>query len=111
MNVYFSSLLDLEIVACFLALHKLNLIQKNIANPLMDRRSFTHAAQSGSEKALTSVEEDFMNVTPESGVCEPLQSIIPTRANSLLKSFISCSLRTTGDYDIINIDKYEDSDR
>src|SRR5688572_2278644 len=62
--LYSASVLDLEIVACFLALQDTRLDPKKIAKPPVERLSSRHLAQSTSEKALTSKEEDLQIFNP-----------------------------------------------
>ena len=62
--LYSASVLDLDTVACFFAHQDIRLGPKKIANPPVDRLSSRHPAQSESEKALTSVDEDLLKVRP-----------------------------------------------
>ena len=62
--LYSASVLDLETVACFFAHHDIKLGPKNIANPPVERLSSTHHAQSESENALTSVDDDLVKFRP-----------------------------------------------
>jgi hypothetical protein len=66
--LYSTSVLDLETIACFLALQAIRLAPKNTAKPSVDRRSFGHPAQSASANALTTVETDLMNCSPSFSV-------------------------------------------
>jgi hypothetical protein len=68
-DLYSASVLDLETVACFLALQEIRFGPKNTAKPPVDLLSSGHPAQSASEKELTKVEVDFMNVSPMLTVC------------------------------------------
>ena len=61
---YSASVLDLETVACFLAVHEIKLSQRKTAKQPVDRRSSTHPAQSASVNALTSIELDRLNLNP-----------------------------------------------
>jgi hypothetical protein len=63
-DLYSASVLDLDTVACFLALQEIKLGPKYIANPPVDLLSSTQPAQSASEKALTNVEDDFLKANP-----------------------------------------------
>jgi hypothetical protein len=56
-------MLDLEIVACFLALQEIKLGPKYTTKPHVDLLSSTQPAQSASEKALTKVEDDLLKVS------------------------------------------------
>ena len=62
--LYSASVLDLETVACFLALQDIKLGPKNTAKPPVERLSSKHPAQSESEKALISVEDDLLKFRP-----------------------------------------------
>jgi hypothetical protein len=64
MALYSASVLDLETVACFLALQDIRLDPKKMANPLVDRLSSRHPAQSASEKALTNKELVLFILSP-----------------------------------------------
>ena len=57
-DLYSASVLDLETVACFLALQDIRFGPMNIANPPVDLLSSTLPAQSASEKALKRKELD-----------------------------------------------------
>ena len=52
-------------MAYFLALQDMRLGPKNTTNPPVDLRSSTQPAQSASEKALSNVALDFINVSPK----------------------------------------------
>jgi hypothetical protein len=60
--------LDLDMVACFLAHHDIKFGPKKTANPHVDLLSSRYPAQSASKKALTKVEEDLINVRPRLAV-------------------------------------------
>ena len=53
-------MLDLETVAYFLALHDTRLVSRKIAKPPVDFLSSAHPAQSASEYAVTSIEENLV---------------------------------------------------
>jgi hypothetical protein len=42
--LYFTSVLDLDTIACFLVLQEIRLVSKNTTNPPVDLRSFGHPA-------------------------------------------------------------------
>jgi hypothetical protein len=63
-DLYSASVLDLEIVACFLALQEIKLGPKYTTKPPVDLLPSTQPAQSASEKALTKVEDDLLKVSP-----------------------------------------------
>jgi hypothetical protein len=52
MDLYSTSVLDLETVGCFFADHEIRLEPKKIAKPPVDLQSSKHPAQSASENAL-----------------------------------------------------------
>jgi hypothetical protein len=58
--LYSASVLDLETVDCFLALHKIRFDPRKIAKPPIYLLSSRHPAQSASEKPLTSIEGDLI---------------------------------------------------
>ena len=62
--LYSASVLDLETVACFLAHQDIKFGPKKIAKPPVDLLSSRQPAQSESEKALTSVEDDLLKFRP-----------------------------------------------
>ena len=62
--LYSASVLDLETVACFLALQDIKLDPKNTAKPPVERLSSRQPAQSESEKALISAEDDLLKFRP-----------------------------------------------
>jgi hypothetical protein len=57
--LYSASVLDLGAVGCFFELQEMRFGPTKIENPLMDRRSSTHHAQSASVKILILVEADL----------------------------------------------------
>jgi hypothetical protein len=57
-------MLDLETVACFLALHEIKFDPKNTSNPPVDLLSSGQPAQLASENALTAVDLDLLNRNP-----------------------------------------------
>jgi hypothetical protein len=73
--LYSASVLDLDTVACFLALHETKFDPTNIANPPVERLSSRQPAQSASEKALRKVEEDCVKVIPSFRVSLTYQRI------------------------------------
>jgi hypothetical protein len=62
--LYSASVLDLEIVACLRALQEIRLVPRKTANPRIECLSSKQSAQSASEKALTSNEEDLLIFNP-----------------------------------------------
>jgi hypothetical protein len=54
-DLYMAYVLDLDTVACFLALQLIRFVHKNIVEPPVDRRSSMSLAQSALEKALVRV--------------------------------------------------------
>jgi hypothetical protein len=59
-DLYSASVLDLETVACFLAVHDIRLEPRNTAKPPVDLLSSEHPAQSASKNALTRVDGDLL---------------------------------------------------
>jgi hypothetical protein len=59
--LYSASILDLETVACFLALYEIKLDPKNTADPGVDLLSFGHPAQSALKNALIILKVDLLN--------------------------------------------------
>jgi hypothetical protein len=57
--LYSASVLDLETVACFLALLDTIFAPRKIANPLVDLLSSTEPTQSASEKPIIIIELDL----------------------------------------------------
>jgi hypothetical protein len=62
--LYSASVLDLDTVAYFLALHETKFGPTKIAKPPVERLSSMSPAQSASEKALRKLEVDDVNVSP-----------------------------------------------
>jgi hypothetical protein len=62
--LYSASVLDLETVACFLALQETKFGPTNIAKPPVERLSSRQPAQSASVKALRKVNDDLLKVIP-----------------------------------------------
>ncbi|XBI78592.1 hypothetical protein VPH35_088252 [Triticum aestivum] len=62
--LYSASVLDRDTVACFFAHQDIKFGPKNTAKPPVERLSSGHPVQSESEKTLTRVEEDLLNVRP-----------------------------------------------
>jgi hypothetical protein len=58
--LYSASMLDLNTVGCFLALHDTRLDPRNMAKPSLHLLSSRHPAQSTYEKPLTSIDEDLV---------------------------------------------------
>jgi hypothetical protein len=91
-DLYSASVLDLDTVACFLALQEIKLGPKYIANPPVDLLSSTQPAQSASEKALTNVEDDFLKVNPRFAVPLTYLNILFTAVHQY--SFYSCPVNS-----------------
>jgi hypothetical protein len=63
--LYSASVLEQDIVACFLAVQDIILLQKNTTKPPVDRLSSGHPAQSPSKKALTRVDLVLLILKPK----------------------------------------------
>jgi hypothetical protein len=74
-DLYSASILDLEMMGYFRALHKIIFGTKNTAKPPVDRRSSTKPAQSASENALTNKDFIFLILIPRPSVPLRYQSI------------------------------------
>jgi hypothetical protein len=61
MALYSAFVLDLDTVACFLALHEMRFGPKKMEKPPLSSK---HPAQSASEKALSKLEADLTKVRP-----------------------------------------------
>jgi hypothetical protein len=72
--LYSASVLDLDTVSCFLALHEIRLGPKKMAKPLVDILSSGQPTQSASEKTLSNCEDECLNVRPSCSV--PLMYLI-----------------------------------
>jgi hypothetical protein len=57
-------ILDLDTIACFLALQDTKFGPRNIARQPVERLSSRQHVQSASKKPLKSVEDDYINVVP-----------------------------------------------
>jgi hypothetical protein len=64
MALYSASVIDLDIVFCFLSLQEMRLQPRNTTKSHVDLLSSTLCAQSVSKKALTRVESDFQIFNP-----------------------------------------------
>ena len=65
-DLYSTSVLDLDTVACFLALHEIRFGPRKTTKLPVDLLSSVQPAQSASENPLTNRDEDFLNVIPNS---------------------------------------------
>jgi hypothetical protein len=65
-DLYSASVLDLDTVACFIAVQDTKFSLTNIAKPSVDLLSSREPIQSASEKALRKIEKDFIKVIPVS---------------------------------------------
>jgi hypothetical protein len=68
MALYSASVLDLETVDCFCALHDIRFDPIKTANPPIDLLSSRHPAQSASENPLTTIDGDLVIRSPKSKV-------------------------------------------
>jgi hypothetical protein len=75
MDLYSASVLDLQTMGCFYALHEIIFSPKNMAKPPRDRQSSTQQAQSASENALTNKDFVFLILIPMPSVPVRYQSI------------------------------------
>jgi hypothetical protein len=66
--LYSASVLDHDIVGCFLALHETKFDPRKMAKPPVERRSSIHPAQSAYAKPLTSMDGDLVIYSPKSMV-------------------------------------------
>jgi hypothetical protein len=62
--LYSESVLDHEIVACYLELHDIKLDPRKIAKPHVDFLSFGHPVQSAYENPLRTKDDDLINLNP-----------------------------------------------
>jgi hypothetical protein len=62
--LYSASVMDLEMVGCFLALHEIKFKPRKMTKPPVDLLSSKHPAQSASKKSLTSMEGDLTIYNP-----------------------------------------------
>jgi hypothetical protein len=66
--LYSTSVLDIAVIVCLLALQETSLVPKNTTNPPLDLRSFGHPAQSASANMLIVVELDLTKRKPSFNV-------------------------------------------
>jgi hypothetical protein len=81
-DLYSASVLDLDTVYCFLALHDTRFVPRNIANPPIDLLSSRLPTQSTSVKPLTGIDDDFV-------ICKP-RPIIPLINHKILLTVVRC---------------------
>src|SRR4051812_21730733 len=77
-DLYSASVLDLDTVACFLALQDIRLEPKYTAKPPVDFLSSTHPAQSASKKSLMRVDFELLKLRPTPMACFTYRTILLT---------------------------------
>jgi hypothetical protein len=83
-NLYSAYVLDLDIVACFLAFHDIRFEPTYTAKLHVDLLSSGHPAQSASANALTMVDEDLLNRSP--------REIVPRKYHNMRFIVIQCTI-------------------
>jgi hypothetical protein len=77
-TLYSASILDLDTVGCFCALQETRFLPRYMTKPHVVLLSSPLPVQSESKNALTSIDFDFVNVSPTSSVCFRYHKIIFT---------------------------------